>query len=90
MTVLTVADRLSTRGRNADAAIEAHVDLAREMLLAEAPAPPLLRGDEIAHALGIRPGPTLGRVLAQLAEDQYAGEIATRQEALARARELFA
>ena len=88
VTILTVADRLSTRGRNAEAAIEAHVDLARDMLLAPDPAPPLLRGDELAHALRIRPGPALGRMLAQLAEDQYAGEISTRREALARAREL--
>jgi transcription initiation factor IIE alpha subunit len=54
---------------------------------AEEPAQPLVRGDELARELGIR-GPELGRVLAQLAEDRYAGAIATREDALARAREL--
>jgi putative nucleotidyltransferase with HDIG domain len=90
VTIFTVADRLATRGRNAPAAIEAHLELAREMLAAvraDAPAAPLLRGDEISRELGVR-GPALGRLLAQLAEDRYAGEIATRDDALARAREL--
>ena len=89
VTIFTVADRLATRGRNADAAIAAHVELARTMLGADAIAPPILRGDELIAELGIRPGPLLGRVLAQLAEDQYAGEIKTRAHALARARRLI-
>jgi poly(A) polymerase len=89
VTIFTVADRLATRGRNADEAIAAHVELAREMLEVEpAPAEPLIRGDELARELGIVPGPTLGRLLAQLEEDRFAGAIATREEALARAREL--
>ena len=92
VTIFTVADRLATRGRNADEAIAAHVELAREMLAA-APRPPpepLVRGDELARELGIAPGPRLGELLAQLEEDRYAGEIATREEAIARARELLA
>jgi putative nucleotidyltransferase with HDIG domain len=95
VTILTVADRLATRGRNAQAAIAAHVELANEMLehafaeRAAAPEPPLLRGDELLHELGIPPGPRVGEVLAQLAEDRYAGEIATREDALRRARELL-
>jgi poly(A) polymerase/tRNA nucleotidyltransferase (CCA-adding enzyme) len=59
------------------------------MLEASEPGPPLVRGDELMRTLGVRPGPALGRLLAQLAEDQYAGEIATREEALARARALL-
>jgi poly(A) polymerase len=94
VTVFTVADRLATRGRNADEAIAAHLELAREMLaatLAEPPVrEPLIRGDELARELGIVPGPRLGELLAQLEEDRYAGEIATRDEAVARARELLA
>jgi poly(A) polymerase len=93
VTAFTVADRVSTRGRNADAAIESHVELACELLAAafaeeRAPAP-LLRGDELIAELGAVPGPMLGTVLAQLAEDRYAGAIATRSEALDRARELL-
>ncbi len=94
VTILTVADRLATRGKNAEPAIGAHVALARDMLaLAFAereagPRPPLVRGDELARELGLAPGPKLGELLAQLEEDRYAGEIATREQALARARRL--
>jgi len=94
VTVFTVADRLATRGKNAEPAIRAHVELAREVLgpalarRAEGARTPLLRGDELAHELGLRPGPELGELLAQLEEDRFAGEIATREDALRRAREL--
>jgi hypothetical protein len=57
---------------------------------AAGPRAPLLRGDELARELGAEPGPWLGRVLAKLEEDRYAGEIATREDALRRARELAA
>src|SRR3954447_22022924 len=93
VTLLTVADRLATRGRNAEPAIAAHPELARA-LLAEAFAPraappaPLVRGDELARALGITPGPQLGALLAQLEEDRFAGQISTPAEAIRRAREL--
>jgi poly(A) polymerase len=89
VTIFTVADRLATRGRAADEAIAAHLELAREMLAVEpGPAEPLIRGDDLARELGIVPGPRLGELLAQLEEDRFAGEIATREEAVARAREL--
>ena len=84
VTVFTCADRLATRGRNAGPATSAHLALAREMLdhvFAEPPAP-LLRGDEVARELGVR-GPRIGALLAELAEAQYAGEVRTRDEALA-------
>ena len=45
-------------------------------------AEPLIRGDDLARELGIVPGPQLGELLAQLEEDRYAGEIATREEAI--------
>jgi putative nucleotidyltransferase with HDIG domain len=93
VTVFTCADRLATRGRNAEAAIEAHLALAREMLdeaFATRPEQPLVRGDDLARELGIRPGPEVGVLLARLAEDRFAGEIATREEAIARAREYLA
>jgi poly(A) polymerase len=96
VTVFTVADRLATRGRNAEPAITAHLELARDMLghaLARrhgAPPEPLVRGDELAAALGIAPGPELGRLLAGLEEDRFAGEIATAEDAVRRARERLA
>ena len=91
VTIFTIADRLATRGRNADEAIAAHLELAREMRAharAEQPREPLVRGDELARELGIKPGPALGELLAQLEEDRFAGAIATRADALERAREL--
>jgi poly(A) polymerase len=94
VTVFTVADRLATRGRNAEPAIAAHLELARELLgpafarRAEGRRPPLVRGDELARELGLTPGPRLGELLAQLEEDRFAGAIATREDAIARAREL--
>ncbi len=92
VTIFTVADRLATRGRNAGEAIAAHIDLAREMLayaLADHPAEPLVRGDELARELGLQPGPRLGELLARLEEDRFAGEIATREQAVERARAML-
>jgi poly(A) polymerase len=97
VTLLTVADRLSARGSGpfaTEEAIEAHLALARAMLAAaldwrrKGPPEPLLRGDELAAELGIDPGPELGDLLAELEAAQYAGEVSTREEAIARARSI--
>lgn len=94
VTVLSCADRRATRGRNAEAAIAAHLELARELMGAaldwrdHGPPAPLLRGDELARELGVRAGPEIGSLLAELEEAQYAGEVATREEAVAHARRL--
>ena len=93
VTVLSVADRLATLGDNSERAIAAHLELARQML-AEAlswaadPPRPLIRGDELARALGLRPGPVIGDLLHQLEEASFAGEVATREEAIEHARHL--
>jgi tRNA nucleotidyltransferase/poly(A) polymerase len=96
VTLLSVADRLATRGRKAEESIAKHVGLAREVLPAilawraagGRPAP-LLRGDDLAERLGVRPGPEVGRLLAALSEAQYAGEVSTPEEAVALARRLL-
>jgi len=97
VTLLTVADRLSARGSGpfaTEEAIEAHLSLARGMLAAaldwhrDGPPVPFLRGDELAAALGIEPGPELGDLMAELEAAQYAGEVSTREEAVERARQL--
>jgi poly(A) polymerase len=96
VTVLSVADRLATRGHRSDEAIAAHLELAREVLgealrwRAKGPPEPLVRGDELAAELGISRGPALGPLLRELEAAQFAGEIATREDALRRARELAA
>ena len=94
VTLLSCADRLATRGENAERAIDAHVELAKELMPAalewRRAGPPRLplRGDELARELGIEPGPELGRLLAELREAAYAGEIAGRDDAVELARRL--
>src|SRR3954468_8454490 len=94
ITIFTVADRVATRGRNAEPAIAAHLEVARELLTAAraedaAGTPtPLVRGDELVREADVPAGPRLGVILAQLEEDRYAGVVSTRDEALARARAL--
>jgi poly(A) polymerase len=94
VTLLSVADRLATRGgERAPQAIDAHLRLAQAVLVdalgwrAEGPPQPLLRGDELARELGIPAGPRLGELLEELLRAQYAGEVATREEALAHLRD---
>jgi hypothetical protein len=94
VTLLSVADRLATRGDNAEPAIARHLELARQLLgeaLAWIDDPPRapVRGDELADALGLRPGPVIGDLLHQLEEASFAGEVVSREEAIERARELI-
>jgi putative nucleotidyltransferase with HDIG domain len=95
VTLLSVADRLATRGRGSDVAIARHLELARQLLgealawRADRPRPPV-RGDQLARAVGLQPGPEIGRMLAELEEASFAGEIASPDEAIERARQLLA
>jgi poly(A) polymerase len=95
VTVLSCADRLATRGRRAEEATEAHLGLARELMRAaldwreHGPPSVPIRGDDLARELGIEPGPELGRLLAELTEAVYAGEVTTREEAVAAGRRVI-
>ncbi len=95
VTVLSVADRLATLGRNSERAVKLHVETSREILrdaLAwheHRPRPPIA-GDELAAALGIEQGPQLGRLLAELTAASYAGELETREQLLAHSRDWLA
>lgn len=92
VTLLSVADRLATRGDAAAESIAKHLELARELLpetlrwRREGRPPALVRGDVLARELGIAAGPELGVLLGELARARFAGEIATTAEALAWAR----
>jgi poly(A) polymerase len=94
VTLFSVADRLATRGKNAERAIDAHLELADELMPAalewRRTGPPQVpvRGDELAAELGIEPGPELGRLLDHLAEATYAGEATDREQAIDLARAL--
>jgi putative nucleotidyltransferase with HDIG domain len=93
--VLSVADRLATRGRKFERAAGPHLAIARELAAASlewrerhAQEPPLVRGDELAHELGIEPGPQLGELLAAIDEARYVGDVTTAAEAIELARNL--
>ncbi len=95
VTLLSVADRVATRGDRAQAAIDAHLLVARALLgdalawRSHGPPKPLLRGDQLARELGIPTGPQVGALLEQLAAAQYAGEVLAREQALDYARTLL-
>ncbi len=63
--------------------------MARELMagmveeVAVAAAPPLLRGEDVMAALGLPPGPEVGRLLARAREAQALGLVSSREEALA-------
>ncbi|MGA7398340.1 MAG: HD domain-containing protein [Solirubrobacterales bacterium] len=95
VTLLTVADRLGARGKAGIASEEmvtGHLELASEMVAAglewrrTGPPAQFLPGNELAQRLGIEPGPELGKVMEELAEARYAGEIASASEAVESAR----
>jgi poly(A) polymerase len=92
VTVLSTADRLATRGaRTRQEAIDDHLDLAQKLAgealvwRADPPRPPV-SGDELMRALGLEPGPEVGRLLEELREAAYAGEVGSREDALELAR----
>jgi putative nucleotidyltransferase with HDIG domain len=96
VTLLSIADRLATRGERAHRSIDEHVGLAREVIGEalhwhfDGQPGPGLRGDELAGALGIEPGPQLGWLLGQITRARFIGEVQTREQAIAFARGLMA
>ncbi len=95
VTLLSVADRLATRGRKAQESIAKHLELAREVLpaalewRAQERRAPLVRGDVLAAELALADGREVGRLLAAIDEARFAGEIATPEEALTLAGRLL-
>lgn len=91
VSVLSVADRMATRGRKAEEAIAAHTELAIEITGRALdwrmnPPQPLLRGDQLADALEIDRGPLVGELLSAIAEEQFVGSVTDSDEAIAFAR----
>jgi poly(A) polymerase len=90
--VLSLADRLATRGpRSRLRHLRRHTETAEELLgliagLEAELEPPLLRGDEIASEASVS-GAEIGRLVDLLAEEQAAGDVTTREEAIAFVRE---
>lgn len=90
---LSLADHLATVGPRVEwddwrghVAVIKHILTQRsadEILVAP---PRLLSGRDLMEALGLSPGPLVGQLLAAVEEAQGAGEIRSREEALALAR----
>ena len=94
---LSLADHLGTVGpRVSGPGWRQHVALVNYILTKrfqeeETISPPkLLGGDELMAELELSPGPMIGRLIETLREAQAAGEISTREEALALARTCLA
>ncbi|MBV8942607.1 MAG: hypothetical protein JO240_12840, partial [Solirubrobacterales bacterium] len=94
VTLLGLADRLATWSEPSAPAVQSQLGVARQVVAealawsARPPRPPL-RGDELVRRLGIPPGPELGRILEQLREASFAGEVSSRDEALELAARLY-
>ena len=88
--VLSLADHLATRGPRLDMAewqrhARATAFILDEHLrsLREVPPPKLIDGHDIMGLFRLPPGPVIGELLEGLREAQAAGEVSTREEALA-------
>ncbi len=86
---LSLADHLATRGPNLDLTEwQGHAQMI-EYVLAQrfkqeslAAPPGLIDGHDLINVLGLKPGPTIGKLLEAAREAQAAGEVTTRQDAL--------
>lgn len=92
VSVLSLADRLATRGRRAEPAIEAHAGVAREILPeavawreAGGPPAPLLDGNALCELLGRKPGPWLAGALEAQRRARFETPGLGEREALAAA-----
>jgi putative nucleotidyltransferase with HDIG domain len=89
VTLLSVADRLATRGARSEEAIERHLELARAVIgealdwQSSGRPPALVRGDQLARSLGLTPGPVIGELLAAIAAEAFAGELRSAEDAIA-------
>ncbi len=91
---LSIADHMAARGPRLDArdfgrhvVYVGYVLDRRRVMRATTPRAPLVTGDDLMRELGLMPGPAVGRVLRMLEDAQIAGDVRTREQALALARE---
>jgi tRNA nucleotidyltransferase (CCA-adding enzyme) len=82
------ADCLGRTGDFAPVAMEWFLERVQSLDVAERPPEPLLRGRDVV-ALGVAPGPEVGRVVKAVYEQQLDGAVATHEQALAAARALI-
>lgn len=94
---LSIADHIAARGPRLDArdysrqvVYVAHVIDRRRAMLATTTPERLITGDDLMREFRLAPGPLIGRVLRVVADAQSAGEVRTRDEALALAHQSLA
>ena len=96
---LSMADYLATRGPmltneewELNTRTVTHILQAGLLDGAAPPAPQdrLVNGHDLIKVLGLKPGPLVGEILAQLEEAQGAGEVSSQEEALKMAKKLLA
>ncbi len=93
--ILFLADLAATRGparpagADQDACESVCAALTMTLELEEAPPIPLINGRDLMDALGLAPGPKVGQILGRLAEMQASGDVTTRDEALAAAKQFL-
>ena len=95
--LLALADGMATRGPASDPArIERTRKFVAQMIAeyygrvgARLETPPLITGRDLIAELGLEPAPLLGRLLDEVRERQLAGELATREDALAHVRKVM-
>jgi len=86
---LSLADHLATRGPNLDlAGWQEHAGMVKYILAQrqqqETTRPPkLISGHDLINILGMSPGPRMGELLESVREAQAAGEVTSREKALA-------
>jgi tRNA nucleotidyltransferase (CCA-adding enzyme) len=81
------ADCLGRTGDFPPVAMEWFIEEVRRLAVERKAPPPLLHGRDIL-ALGVAPGPRIGRILAEIYEQQLDSKVQTREEALREAQRL--
>jgi tRNA nucleotidyltransferase (CCA-adding enzyme) len=83
------ADCLGRTGDFSPVAMEWFIEEVRRLSVERSGPVPLLLGRDIL-ALGVKPGPVVGRILAEVYEQQLDSKVATREEALVAAARVIA
>jgi poly(A) polymerase len=83
----TVGPRLSWDGWRQHVALVDYILRKRVLERSVVSPPKLIRGDDLIDALDIEPGPVVGGLLAKIEEAQAAGDVTTRKQAIALARD---
>ncbi|MBI1875164.1 MAG: CCA tRNA nucleotidyltransferase [Acidobacteria bacterium] len=85
---LAKADCLGRRGAFDCSAMDWFLDRARQLGVEHQPPPPILKGRHLL-ALGLSPGPEVGKILKEVYEQQLDGHVTTEDDAIAAAQSVL-